>query len=135
MILYASEHTKAVTPGFAIGSAVIAAVSLLASFIRPSPANWYSTRRFRIVPRPATSITVAISYLHRTAYRGRGALRVLALAAGGSRTAGSREEVRVRCDGNILSWETRPTTAPSSNLHQGSRRDLTTPGCLRSSLP
>ena len=128
--------TKAVTKGFAIGSAVIAAVALFASFIETIAGelglDLVGSELFR---DPATSINVADP------------LTFIGLLIGGSvpfmfsalairavsRTAGVVvEEVRRQfADGKIMRGEKRPDYGPVIDIcTRASLRELTTPALL-----
>ncbi|HKY48856.1 MAG TPA: sodium-translocating pyrophosphatase [Acidimicrobiia bacterium] len=128
--------TKAVTKGFAIGSAVIAAVALFASFIETIAGelglDLVGSELFR---DPATSINVADP------------LTFIGLLVGGSvpfmfsalairavsRTAGVvvQEVRRQFADGKIMSGEKRPDYGPVIDIcTRASLRELATPALL-----
>ena len=128
--------TKAVTKGFAIGSAVIAAVALFASFIETIAGelglDLIGSELFR---DPATSINVADP------------LTFIGLLVGGSvpfmfsalairavsRTAGVvvQEVRRQFADGKIMSGEKRPDYGPVIDIcTRASLRELATPALL-----
>jgi K(+)-stimulated pyrophosphate-energized sodium pump len=128
--------TKAVTKGFAIGSAVIAAVALFASFIETIAGELglelIGSELFR---DPATSINVADP------------LTFIGLLVGGSvpfmfsalairavsRTAGVvvQEVRRQFADGKIMSGEKRPDYGPVIDIcTRASLRELATPALL-----
>ncbi len=129
--------TKAVTKGFAIGSAVIAAVALFASFIEtigaelnlgtPSATSCSATRS-----RRSTSPTRRPSSVCSSAARSRSCSRSLAIRAVG-RTAGVVvQEVRSQfADGKIMSGEKRPDYGPVIDIcTAASLRELATPALL-----
>jgi K(+)-stimulated pyrophosphate-energized sodium pump len=128
--------TKAVTKGFAIGSAVIAAVALFASFIDTIGSELgISAKGSALFSHPATQINVAdpktfiglliggsIAFL----------FSALAIRAVG-RTAGTVvQEVRNQFrDGKIMSGEKRPDYGPVIDIcTKASLRELTTPALL-----
>jgi K(+)-stimulated pyrophosphate-energized sodium pump len=128
--------TKAVTKGFAIGSAVIAAVALFASFIETIASELnLDLKGDAIFSAPETSINVAspktfIGLL----IGGSVAFMFSALAIRAvSRTAGVVvEEVRRQfADGKIMSGEKRPDYGPVIDIcTKASLRELTTPALL-----
>ncbi|HUP16022.1 MAG TPA: sodium-translocating pyrophosphatase [Acidimicrobiia bacterium] len=128
--------TKAVTKGFAIGSAVIAAVALFASFIETIAGELglelVGSELFR---DPATSINVADPLTFIGLLVG-GAVpfmfSALAIRAV-SRTAGVvvQEVRRQFADGKIMSGEKRPDYGPVIDIcTRASLRELTTPALL-----
>jgi K(+)-stimulated pyrophosphate-energized sodium pump len=128
--------TKAVTKGFAIGSAVIAAVALFASFIETIAGelglDLVGSELFR---DPATSINVADPLTFIGLLIG-GAVpfmfSALAIRAV-SRTAGVvvQEVRRQFADGKIMSGEKRPDYGPVIDIcTRASLRELTTPALL-----
>jgi K(+)-stimulated pyrophosphate-energized sodium pump len=133
--------TKAVTKGFAIGSAVIAAVALFASFIETSateilptelieslkdtPAGIFSTIQINVAD-PKVFIGLLIGGSVPFLFSG------LAIRAVG-RTAGVvvQEVRRQFADGKIMSGEKRPDYAPVIDIcTQASLRELATPALL-----
>jgi K(+)-stimulated pyrophosphate-energized sodium pump len=128
--------TKAVTKGFAIGSAVIAAVALFASFIETIAAelglDLVGSELFR---DPATSINVAdpLTFIGLL-IGGSVAFMFSALAIRAvSRTAGVVvEEVRRQfADGKIMRGEKRPDYGPVIDIcTRASLRELATPALL-----
>jgi len=128
--------TKAVTKGFAIGSAVIAAVALFASFIETIAAELgLGIEGAEIFSAPETSINVA----NPTTFIGLligGSVAfmfsALAIRAVG-RTAGVVvEEVRRQfADGQIMAGKRRPDYGPVIDIcTKASLRELTTPALL-----
>jgi K(+)-stimulated pyrophosphate-energized sodium pump len=128
--------TKAVTKGFAIGSAVIAAVALFASFIETIAGelglDLIGSELFR---DPATSINVADPLTFIGLLVG-GAVpfmfSALAIRAV-SRTAGVvvQEVRRQFADGKIMSGEKRPDYGPVIDIcTRASLRELATPALL-----
>jgi K(+)-stimulated pyrophosphate-energized sodium pump len=128
--------TKAVTKGFAIGSAVIAAVALFASFIETIAGELglelVGSELFR---DPATSINVADPLTFIGLLVG-GAVpfmfSALAIRAV-SRTAGVvvQEVRRQFADGKIMSGEKRPDYGPVIDIcTRASLRELATPALL-----
>jgi K(+)-stimulated pyrophosphate-energized sodium pump len=128
--------TKAVTKGFAIGSAVIAAVALFASFIETIAGelglDLVGSELFR---DPATSINVADPLTFIGLLVG-GAVpfmfSALAIRAV-SRTAGVvvQEVRRQFADGKIMSGEKRPDYGPVIDIcTRASLRELATPALL-----
>ncbi len=135
--------TKAVTKGFAIGSAVIAAVALFASFIETAGKELLSSERFEelestargIFDEPILQINVADPKIFIGLLIG-GAVpflfSALAIRAVG-RTAGVVvQEVRNQfADGKIMSGEKQPDYAPVIDIcTAASLRELTTPALL-----
>jgi K(+)-stimulated pyrophosphate-energized sodium pump len=133
--------TKAVTKGFAIGSAVIAAVALFASFIETSateilptelieslkdtPAGIFSAIQINVAD-PKVFIGLLIGGAVPFLFSG------LAIRAVG-RTAGVvvQEVRRQFADGKIMSGEKRPDYAPVIDIcTQASLRELATPALL-----
>jgi K(+)-stimulated pyrophosphate-energized sodium pump len=135
--------TKAVTKGFAIGSAVIAAVALFASFIETAGKEILPTEEFEsleqtargIFDHPALQINVADPKIFIGLLIG-GAVpflfSALAIRAVG-RTAGVVvQEVRNQfADGKIMSGEKQPDYAPVIDIcTAASLRELATPALL-----
>ena len=135
--------TKAVTKGFAIGSAVIAAVALFASFIETAGKEVLTTERYGELERtargifdaPELQINVADPKIFIGLLIG-GAVPFLfsALAIRAvSRTAGVVvQEVREQfADGKIMSGEKQPDYGPVIDIcTAASLRELTTPALL-----
>ena len=133
--------TKAVTKGFAIGSAVIAAVALFASFIEISATEVLSAERFEGLKDTAGGVFAAIPINAADPKVFIGLLiggsvpflfSALAIRAVG-RTAGVVvQEVRSQfADGKIMSGEKRPDYAPVIDIcTAASLRELTTPALL-----
>ena len=133
--------TKAVTKGFAIGSAVIAAVALFASFIEISATEVLSAERFEELKDTAGGVFAAIPINAADPKVFIGLLiggsvpflfSALAIRAVG-RTAGVVvQEVRNQfADGKIMSGEKRPDYAPVIDIcTAASLRELTTPALL-----
>ena len=136
--------TKAVTKGFAIGSAVIAAVALFASFIETAGKELLTTERFEeleatargIFDEPILQINVADPKIFIGLLIG-GAVpflfSALAIRAVG-RTAGVVvQEVRNQfADGKIMSGEKQPDYGPVIDIcTEASLRELATPGPAR----
>jgi len=133
--------TKAVTKGFAIGSAVIAAVALFASFIEISGSEVFESSFVESLKDTAGGIFSAlpINVADPKVFIGLligGAVPFLfsslAIRAVG-RTAGVVvQEVRSQfADGKIMSGEKRPDYAPVIDIcTQASLRELTTPALL-----
>ncbi len=133
--------TKAVTKGFAIGSAVIAAVALFASFIEISGTEVFSAERVEELKNTAGGIfgAIPINVANPKVFIGLligGAVPFLfsslAIRAVG-RTAGVVvQEVRNQfADGKIMSGEKRPDYAPVIDIcTRASLRELTTPALL-----
>ncbi len=135
--------TKAVTKGFAIGSAVIAAVALFASFIETAGKEILDAATFAglektargIFDRPEMQINVADPKIFIGLLIG-GAVPFLfsALAIRAvSRTAGVVvQEVRKQfADGKIMSGEKQPEYGPVIDIcTEASLRELTTPALL-----
>jgi K(+)-stimulated pyrophosphate-energized sodium pump len=135
--------TKAVTKGFAIGSAVIAAVALFASYIETAGREILTAERFGQLERtargvfdePGLQINVADPKIFIGLLIG-GAVpflfSALAIRAVG-RTAGVVvQEVRNQfADGKIMSGEKEPDYAPVIDIcTAASLRELTTPALL-----
>jgi K(+)-stimulated pyrophosphate-energized sodium pump len=128
--------TKAVTKGFAIGSAVIAAVALFASFIETIAAELgLDLKGSELFTDPATTINVANPKTFIGMLIG-GSIAfmfsALAIRAVG-RTAGVVvEEVRRQfADGKIMSGERRPDYGPVIDIcTKASLRELLTPALL-----
>ena len=131
--------TKAVTKGFAIGSAVIAAVALFASYRETisenSRALYGSLKSFKDIalniadPKVfvAALIAGAVVYLFSS-------LAILAV----SRTAGTvvQEVRRQFADGKIMSGEKRPDYGPVVDIcTSAALRELTTPALLAVLVP
>jgi K(+)-stimulated pyrophosphate-energized sodium pump len=133
--------TKAVTKGFAIGSAVIAAVALFASFIEISGTEVLSAERVEELKETAGGIfsAIPINVSDPKVFIGLligGAVpflfSALAIRAVG-RTAGVVvQEVRNQfADGKIMTGEKRPDYAPVIDIcTRASLRELTTPALL-----
>ena len=133
--------TKAVTKGFAIGSAVIAAVALFASFIEISGTEVLSAERVEELKDTAGGIfsAIPINVSDPKVFIGLligGAVpflfSALAIRAVG-RTAGVVvQEVRNQfADGKIMKGEKRPDYAPVIDIcTRASLRELTTPALL-----
>src|SRR5690606_27163588 len=133
--------TKAVTKGFAIGSAVIAAVALFASFIEISATEVLPTETFDQLQDTAGGIfsAIPINVADPKVFIGLligGAVPFLssslAIRAVG-RTAGVVvQEVRSQfADGKIMAGEKRPDYAPVIDIcTRASLRELTTPALL-----
>jgi K(+)-stimulated pyrophosphate-energized sodium pump len=133
--------TKAVTKGFAIGSAVIAAVALFASFIEISATEVLPTEEFELLQDTAGGIfsAIPINVADPKVFIGLligGAVPFLfsslAIRAVG-RTAGVVvQEVRSQfADGKIMAGERRPDYAPVIDIcTRASLRELTTPALL-----
>ncbi len=133
--------TKAVTKGFAIGSAVIAAVALFASFIETAGSEVLSTELFERLKDTAGGVfsAIPINVADPKVFIGLligGAVPFLfsslAIRAVG-RTAGVVvQEVRSQfADGKIMSGEKRPDYAPVIDIcTAASLRELTTPALL-----
>jgi len=128
--------TKAVTKGFAIGSAVIAAVALFASFIETIAAELgLSLEGDELFTAPETAINVADPKTFIGLLIG-GSIAfmfsALAIRAVG-RTAGVVvDEVRRQfADGKIMAGERRPDYGPVIDIcTKASLRELTTPALL-----
>ena len=133
--------TKAVTKGFAIGSAVIAAVALFASFIDVAGNNVLSSQAVEELKNTAGGIFAAIPINVADPKVFIGLLiggsvpflfSALAIRAVG-RTAGVVvQEVRSQfADGKIMKGEKRPDYAPVIDIcTQASLRELATPALL-----
>ncbi|HEX5365048.1 MAG TPA: sodium-translocating pyrophosphatase [Acidimicrobiales bacterium] len=133
--------TKAVTKGFAIGSAVIAAVALFASFIETSGTEVLSAERIEQLKDTSGGIfgEIPINVADPKVFIGLligGAVPFLfsslAIRAVG-RTAGVVvQEVRSQfADGKIMSGEKRPDYAPVIDIcTRASLRELATPALL-----
>jgi K(+)-stimulated pyrophosphate-energized sodium pump len=133
--------TKAVTKGFAIGSAVVAAVALFASFIEISATSVLPTARVEELKATAGGIfsEIQINVADPKVFIGLligGAVPFLfsglSIRAVG-RTAGVVvQEVRNQfADGKIMSGEKRPDYAPVIDIcTAASLRELTTPALL-----
>jgi K(+)-stimulated pyrophosphate-energized sodium pump len=128
--------TKAVTKGFAIGSAVIAAVALFASFIETIASELgLNLAGDEIFSAPETSINVADPKTFIGLLIGGSVafmFSALAIRAVG-RTAGVVvEEVRRQfADGKIMSGEKRPDYGPVIDIcTKASLRELATPALL-----
>ena len=133
--------TKAVTKGFAIGSAVIAAVALFASFIETAGTVILGTEAVDVANETARGVfdQLPINVADPKVFIGMligGAVpflfSALAIRAVG-RTAGVVvEEVRRQfADGKIMSGERRPDYAPVIDIcTAASLRELTTPALL-----
>ncbi|HEX7099089.1 MAG TPA: sodium-translocating pyrophosphatase [Acidimicrobiia bacterium] len=132
----AGNTTKAVTKGFAIGSAVIAAVALFASFVETAAAelglNAEGSELFRL---PETSINVADPATFIGLLVGGSVafmFSALAIRAVG-RSAGVvvREVRRQFADGAIMRGERRPDYGPVIDIcTSASLRELATPALL-----
>ena len=131
--------TKAVTKGFAIGSAVIAAVALFASFIETIGSELERGRRQGSGSDAVPDLAHADQRgrpegLHRPAHRRLGAVPVLALAIRAvGRTAGVVvQEVREQfADGKIMTGEKQPDYGPVIDIcTAASLRELATPALL-----
>ncbi|MEX2624231.1 MAG: sodium-translocating pyrophosphatase [Acidimicrobiia bacterium] len=128
--------TKAVTKGFAIGSAVIAAVALFASFIETIASELgLELTGSELFTDPATSINVA----NPTTFIGMligGSVAfmfsALAIRAVGKTAGVVVEEVRRQfADGKIMRGEKRPDYGPVIDIcTAASLRELTTPALL-----
>jgi len=133
--------TKAVTKGFAIGSAVIAAVALFASFIEISAAEVLPTERFEELKNTAGGVFSAIQINAADPKVFIGLLiggsvpflfSALAIRAVG-RTAGVVvQEVRNQfADGKIMAGTKKPDYGPVIDIcTAASLRELTTPALL-----
>src|SRR6478735_769064 len=131
--------TKAVTKGFAIGSAVIAAVALLASYIETIGNSADEFKDYVYKAGETVFSVVTVNVADPKVFIGLligGAVPFmfssLAIAAV-SRTAGVVvDEVRAQfADGKIMSGEKRPDYAPVIDIcTQASLRELTTPALL-----
>jgi len=128
--------TKAVTKGFAIGSAVIAAVALFASFIETISSELnLGLKGDELFSNPLTSINVADPKTFIGLLVGGSVaflFSALAIRAVG-RTAGIvvQEVRRQFADGKIMSGEKRPDYGPVIDIcTQASLRELATPALL-----
>ena len=135
--------TKAVTKGFAIGSAVIAAVALFASFIETAGKELLTTERFEELERtargifdePILQINVADPKIFIGLLIG-GAVpflfSALAIRAVGRTAAVVVQEVRNQfADGKIMSGEKQPEYGPVIDIcTEASLRELATPALL-----
>jgi K(+)-stimulated pyrophosphate-energized sodium pump len=132
--------TKAVTKGFAIGSAVIAAVALFASYIETIGGEIFPTRALEELKRTGELFSaIPINVADPKTFIGLlvgGSIAfifsALAIRAVG-RTAGTVvEEVRDQfADGKIMSGEKRPDYGPVIDIcTKASLRELTTPALL-----
>jgi K(+)-stimulated pyrophosphate-energized sodium pump len=132
--------TKAVTKGFAIGSAVIAAVALFASYIETVAGEIFPTRQLEELKRTGDLFAaIPINVADPKTFIGLlvgGSIAfifsALAIRAVG-RTAGTVvEEVRNQfADGKIMSGEKRPDYGPVIDIcTKASLRELTTPALL-----
>ena len=129
--------TKAVTKGFAIGSAVIAAVALFASYIETisNRAGASASRATPLFQNPLTSINVADPKTFIGLLIGGSVaflFSALAIRAVG-RTAGVvvQEVRRQFADGKIMSGEKRPDYGPVIDIcTAASLRELATPALL-----
>jgi K(+)-stimulated pyrophosphate-energized sodium pump len=133
--------TKAVTKGFAIGSAVIAAVALFASFIETAAQETLSTEEIEAAQRTARGVfdLIPINVADPKVFIGMligGAVPFLfssmAIRAV-SRTAGVVvQEVRKQfADGKIMSGEKQPDYGPVIDIcTAASLRELATPALL-----
>ena len=126
--------TKAVTKGFAIGSAVIAAVALFASLHRDAPGN-----RARMIPRADVFGVVQINVADPKTFIGLligGSVAflfsALAIRAVGRTANVVVQEVRRQfADGKIMSGEKRPDYGPVIDIcTTASLRELATPALL-----
>jgi len=133
--------TKAVTKGFAIGSAVIASVALFASFVETIAAETVSTERL------AALEAAGLNVFERFPINVADPLTFIGLLIGGSiafvfsalairavgRTAGTvvNEVRRQFADGKIMSGERRPDYGPVIDIcTSASLRELATPALL-----
>jgi K(+)-stimulated pyrophosphate-energized sodium pump len=135
--------TKAVTKGFAIGSAVIAAVALFASFVETAAAELGLTNdnlKDGVVRLPQLAINVAEPKVFIGLLIGGSVpflFSALAIRAVG-RTAGVVvQEVRKQfADGKIMSGEKHPDYAPVIDIcTAASLRELATPALLATLTP
>ncbi len=128
--------TKAVTKGFAIGSAVIAAVALFASFIETIAAELgLELTGSELFTDPATSINVADPLTFIGLLIGGSVafmFSALAIRAVGKTAGVVVEEVRRQfADGKIMRGEKRPDYGPVIDIcTAASLRELTTPALL-----
>jgi K(+)-stimulated pyrophosphate-energized sodium pump len=132
----AGNTTKAVTKGFAIGSAVIAAVALFASFIETAASELgLETQGSELFRLPETSINVADPVTFIGLLIGGSVafmFSAMAIRAVG-RTAGVvvREVRRQFADGAIMRGERRPDYGPVIDIcTTASLRELATPALL-----
>ncbi len=128
--------TKAVTKGFAIGSAVIAAVALFASFIETIAAELgLQLEGDELFTAPETAINVADPKVFIGLLIG-GSIAfmfsALAIRAVGKTAGVVVDEVRRQfADGKIMSGERRPDYGPVIDIcTKASLRELTTPALL-----